>query len=94
MSKFLNKEIVVKTNVKKELLKRVVLSFIFSYGVSHILILSVNFGIQIGRANETLEEFPIKGLLYLIPMFAIIFMLFYTGEMVIRGDFHKGGKKK
>lgn len=94
MVKFLNKEIIIKTNLKKELIKKIIRSIIFSSFVSSILIMSVNFGIQVGRNNETLKEFPTKGLLYLIPIFAGVFMCFHLGEMVVRGDFHKGGKKK
>ena len=92
--KKLNKEIVIKTTLKKEIIKSAILSVIFSAGISYMLFMAINFGIKMGSQNENLKEFPMTGVLYLIPVFIIIFMCCYLGEMVGKGYFVKGGKKK
>lgn len=92
--KNLNKEIVIKTTLKKEIIKSAILSVIFSIGISYMLFMAINFGINMANSNEGLEEFSMSGVLYLIPVFIIIFMCCYLGEMVGKGYFDKGGKKK
>lgn len=90
----MNKEIIIKSTLKKELIKSIVYSFIFSILQSYIFYLILDFGIKVGRRNETLKEVPFSVVFVLIPLIFIIFIMYYLGKMVMKGYFDKEGNKK
>lgn len=90
----MNKKIIIKTTLKKELIKSIIFSFIFAIIQSYIFYLNLNAGFVIGREKEMLKEIPSKIVIVLIPILFIVFMLFYLGKMVGKGYFDKGDKKK
>lgn len=90
----MNKEIIIKTTLKKELIKSIIYSFIISIIQSYIFYLNLDTGVRIGRGHPTLKEIPSKIIIYLVPIFFIICMLFYLGKMVGKGYFEKRGNKK
>lgn len=89
----MNKEI-IKTTVKKELIKNIINSCLISIVLSCIFYLILNTGVKLGSQNETLKEIPSNVIIILIPMLFIICICFYLGIMAGKGYFDKVSKKK
>ena len=90
----MNKEIVIKTTIKKELIKSVFSSLVISIIQSYLFYLTLDTGIKIRINNQTFDKVPHDVVIVLIPIIFIVCMLFYIGKMVGKGYFAKGGKKK
>lgn len=90
----MNKEIIIKTTLKKEVIKSIICSLIISIIQSYIFYITLDTGVRLGRQNETLKEISSNVVIVLMPILFIACVLFFFGKMVGKGYFEKGGNQK